>query len=127
MNEVLPIVGPQGTVVARADVSQEDGLFSGTVELSAMPASMLQKFIEYENVVNNQMFSLLDRIQDEVEALGLRARLGESEVTLDDLQIYPSDGAISFRVKGRSLTPAPSVTGSAAAFPALEAMPKTSN
>jgi hypothetical protein len=127
MSEKITIFDPQGADVGVADVSNEDGLFTGTVDLSAMPAAMLNKFAEYENIVNNQMFSFLDRIEEEIASLGLRARLGGAEVELDDVQMYPTDCTISFRTKNRPVSTTSIGTSVPAVFPPLDATPKTSN
>jgi hypothetical protein len=63
-----------------------------------MPAGMRRTFEEYEEIVNGQIFSLLDEIGDKVQSLSLRIVFADGrEARPDDLQIYPATGKVSFR------------------------------
>ena len=54
-------------------------------------------FAEYEEIVEGQMFSLLDDVERRVADLHLNVLLEDgAELRADDLQVYPTTGAISF-------------------------------
>lgn len=95
--QTVNLIDPNQTIVATAQVFQQDKGYRGRIDLNLMPASLRQKFIEYEEIVNGQMFSLLDEIEDQIAALRLKIRfaLGH-EAAITDLQIYPTTGRISF-------------------------------
>jgi hypothetical protein len=64
-----------------------------------MPPEMRRTFEEYEEIVNDQVFGLLDEIEDRINALSLRVVFNEGcESLIEDLQIYPSVNKVSFRV-----------------------------
>jgi hypothetical protein len=86
-------------VVAIAQVSKQDGTFTGWIDLRPMPASLQRLFEEYEEIVNTHMFSLLDAIEEQIEMLHLKAEFGDGhEAALTDVQIYPSTKKVSFQV-----------------------------
>ncbi len=95
----VKIIDQYRNVVATARVAERDGHFTGLSDLSLMPASLRQKFDEYEEVVNGQMFSLLDEIEEQIGALSLKVVFEEGvEFSVADLQIYPGGGRISFKI-----------------------------
>ena len=86
-------------VVATAQVAERDGYFAGLIDLSLAPTNLRRKFEEYEEIVNGQMFSLLDEIEEQIGALPLKVRFEEgSEFSIADLQIYPGKGRISIKI-----------------------------
>lgn len=91
-----------GVTVGVVCVSEESGFCSGEVELDVMPEFMVSIFRRYEEIVNGQMFSFLDEIEAEIAQIGIRFAAGkegdEGARRVDDLQIYPSTGGISFRL-----------------------------
>jgi hypothetical protein len=98
--KLITLLDPSGNVVARAQVGEEGGLFAGEVDLRHMPRALREKFDEYEEIVNGQMFSLLDEIEGQIAALGLRVVFpGGQESGIEDLQIYPTEQRLSFRLK----------------------------
>lgn len=100
MSQNITLIDGTGAVVAAAQVDQERELFSGPVDLGQMPQSMFRKFEEFEEIVNDQAFSALDEVQDEIERFGLKAVFENGrEEMLDNLQIYPSDSVLSFKLK----------------------------
>lgn len=100
MSQNITLIDATGAVVAAARVDHERELFSGPVDLGNMPKNMIRKFEEFEELVNDQTFSLLDRIQDEIERFGLKAVFEDGrQEGIDDLQIYPSDRVLSFKLK----------------------------
>ena len=105
--QLVTILDSAGRVVAHAEVSEGAGLFTGQVDLRAMPAALRQTFAEYEAIVNGQMFSLLDAIEGQVASLRPRVVFaGGQESTIEDLQIYPTTRRLSFRVATTADAPA---------------------
>lgn len=81
-------------------VSDEGAYFGGTIDLAATPTNIRALFEEFEEIVNGQMFALLDGVQDRIAALRLKAVCESTEeVAIGDLQAFPSTGDVSFRVK----------------------------
>ncbi len=95
----VTLLDAAGTVIARAEVSEEAGRFAGLIDLRPMPAALREVFSEYEQIVNGQMFALLDPIEERIAALRLRVIFpgGQAEA-VEGLQIYPAEQRISFRV-----------------------------
>jgi hypothetical protein len=94
---MVQLLDPSRTVVATAQVVEQDRKYSGRIDLSFMPVALQQKFREYEEIVNGQMFSLLDEIEEQIGALRLKIRFVTGyEVAIEDLQIYPATKRISF-------------------------------
>ena len=106
----VKIVDRLRNVVATAEVAERAGRFAGVIDLGPMPPGLRQKFEEYEEIVNGQMFSLLDEIEGQVRALSLKVVFeGGREASVEDLQVYPRTGRVSFTVLRE---PAQGVTGS---------------
>jgi hypothetical protein len=98
----LTILDPAGTLVARAEVKEEGGAFAGQIDLRAMPPGLRQTFDEYEEIVNGQMFSFLDAIEERIAALQLKVVFpGGQQTAVEDLQIYPTTQRLSFRLTTR--------------------------
>lgn len=109
----VTIIDQSRQVVATAKVSEQDGCFAGRIDLSSMPATLQLQFQEYEEMVNQQMFSFLDDLEEKIETLFLKAVFADGNVEqLTDVQIYPSPKSVSFKVI-RS-------TGSGRWFPRVE-------
>src|SRR5947209_1083116 len=84
--------------LATLDVSMVGDRFEGTIDTGKLPEELRQLFADFEEVVEGQMFSLLDPIEERVQAAQLQlAWDGGGTTRVDDLQIFPSTGAISFR------------------------------
>jgi hypothetical protein len=97
--KLITILDPSGNVVARAQVGEEGGRFAGEVDLRLMPRALREKFEEFEEIVNGQMFSFLDEIEEQIAALRLRVVFpGGQESGIEDLQIYPTEQRVSFRL-----------------------------
>jgi hypothetical protein len=93
------IVAPGQKIVALAQVSPHEGLFTGQVDLTPMPMPLQRLFGDYEETVNTQTFSLLDAVEEEIETLRLKTVFPNGhEVALTDLQIYPSTQNVSFKL-----------------------------
>ena|SRR5438874_8426997 len=95
----VKIIDPCRNVVATAQVAKQGDRLAGLIDLDLMPASLRQQFEEYEEIVNGQVFSLLDVIEEQIDTLGLRVVFGNgSEAAVEDLQIYPATGRVSFKI-----------------------------
>jgi hypothetical protein len=98
MSQTVRIVDQARKVVAVAQVEDKGSYFSGAVDLDPMPADLRQRFEEYESIVNDQVFSLLDAIEGQISALSFKAVFDDGrEILVEDLQIFPKGGTVSFR------------------------------
>lgn len=96
----MKLLGSDRSVLATAEVTDEGSHYGGTIDLRATPAELRALFAELEEVVNGQMFSFLDDIQGRIAATPILAAFDEvTVVPIDDLQVFPSTGDISFRVR----------------------------
>ena len=99
ITKIVKMIDRSRTVVATAQVVERGEEFTGWIDLSSMPASLRQKFEEYEEIINGQMFSFLDQIEEQIGAMLLKIRFDEGcETAVEDLQIYPSTRRISFKL-----------------------------
>lgn len=97
--QMVKLLDSSCTVVASAQVVEHGKEYRGKIDLSLMPARLQEKFAEYEEIVNGQMFSLLDEIEEQIRAMRLKIRFDAgNEVETDDLQIYPSTNRVSFKL-----------------------------
>ncbi len=69
---------------------------------------MCAVFDEFEEIVNGQMFSFLDEIEGKIAVLSLKAAFDSngSEVSVEELQVYPSTGDVSFKLAVVAVTSA---------------------
>lgn len=92
------LTDPSTTRLATLDVSPVDDRFEGTIDAGRLPDDLRQLFAEFEEVVEGQMFSLLDRVEDRIRAARLRVLWDDGASTpVSDLQVFPTTGAVSFR------------------------------
>jgi hypothetical protein len=95
-------VGLIQNIVAIAEVQNRGNYYSGSVNIDQMPQPLLSLFEEYEYLVNNQVLSLLDRIEDEIDINSFVVIFDEDiKFYIDDLQILPSSRMISFKLLDR--------------------------
>lgn len=88
-----------GVTVGVVHVTEASGFYRGEVELAVMPEQMVSVFRRFEEIAEGQMLSFLDDIEAEITQLGIRFAAGdEGARRVDDLQIHPSTGAISFHL-----------------------------
>jgi hypothetical protein len=100
------LIDQTGATVATVDVAYRDGHFEGTISLDAAPAHLRELFARFEEVVEGQMFGLLDAIEDQIAAVSLRAVFDDgAEAAVADLQVFACTGAVSF------VTPQPADAG----------------
>jgi hypothetical protein len=94
----LYLIDPSSARLASLDVSTVGDHFEGTLDLNQLPDDLRLLFTEFEEVVEGQMFSLLDRLDERIRAAQLRLDWGGGTSTsVEDLQVFPSTGAISFK------------------------------
>ena len=56
-------------------------------------------FDEFEEAVNDQIFSFADEIQAKIDSYGIRARFDDGlEAEVKDVQVFPSTGDVSFKL-----------------------------
>jgi hypothetical protein len=97
----VQLVDRSRAVLAVAQVADEGGYFGGTIDLRSTPAELRALFEEFEEIVNGQMFVFLDEVQERIGALPIRAVFDDgSETSIEDLQVFPSTGDVSFRLGG---------------------------
>jgi hypothetical protein len=90
-------------VLATAEVADEVGYYGGTIDLQLTPAHLRALFEEFEEIVNGQMFVFLDEIQKKIGSLPIKVVFDDGcEVCVEDLQVFPSTGDVSFRLAGVS-------------------------
>src|SRR5688572_30330903 len=86
--------------VAALDVQFRDGHYEGTVSLDSAPPQLQQLFEQFEEIVEGQMFGLLDDIEEKIETISLRVRFDDgAEAHIEDLQVFPSTNAVSFKTR----------------------------
>ncbi|MFO0956512.1 MAG: hypothetical protein U0800_03485 [Isosphaeraceae bacterium] len=95
----IKILDGDRNLVATADVEILKGGFSGGVDTGRMPGPIRALFDEYEEIVNNQVFSLLDAVENRIGAIPFTVVFEDGrESRAKDLQIFPGGGTISFQV-----------------------------
>src|SRR5262249_42960573 len=101
----VTLIDADRRVIATAQVAKEEGRYCGTIDLRPMPQETRRLFDEFEEIVNGQMFSFLDDIEDRISDLSLRVVFGDgAEAPINAVQIYPGGGRISFRL-AKNATP----------------------
>jgi hypothetical protein len=95
----VTIVDRGRDVVATADVEFLKDHYSGQVNIDRMSPPLRLLFEEYEEIVNDQVFSLLDQIEGQISAIPFVAVFDDGcEASVKDLQIFPRGGSVAFRV-----------------------------
>ena len=96
----VKLLGSDRSVLATAEVADEGLHYGGTVDLRGVPDDLRVLFEELEELVTGQMFSLVDGVQRRIAAIPVFAAFdGVAAVPVEDLQVFPSTGDISFRVR----------------------------
>ena len=99
VTQSVRIIDRAGNLVAAAAVVDEGDYFGGAGDLGSIPGALMPLFDEFELAINDQAFEAADAIQTRLAALELRVVFEVSpEACVDDLQVYPSTGDISFRL-----------------------------
>ena len=100
----VKLIDPSRQVLAVGQGVVNHDRFEGQVDARALSPSLYRIFQEYEEIVNGQIFSLLDEMEERIRALGIKAVLdGGDEARIEDLQLYPSTGLISFKIAPSTL------------------------
>ncbi|MBO0700565.1 MAG: hypothetical protein J2P46_19365 [Zavarzinella sp.] len=74
--------------------------YEGTITLARTPLDLRRLFDEYEELVEGQVFSRLNNIEERIAARRLRVVFDDgTESAVEDLQVYPSTGAVSFAAR----------------------------
>jgi hypothetical protein len=96
----LYLIDQSAARFAALDVSLIGDHFEGTISLKATPPQLKRLFDEYEKIVEGQMFSLLDEIEQKLNALQIRTVFDNGSVMyVCDLQIFPSTSSVSFKTR----------------------------
>lgn len=96
----IKLLSPSDDLLATGQVALEGDHFAGSLDLTPMPAPLLGTFQEFEAIVNGQIFSLLDDMEQRIHELAIKVAFDDgSEAFVADLQIYPSTGLASFVVR----------------------------
>lgn len=104
-SQCVTLIDQGRQVVATAQVAEQNGQFTGRIDLSPMPVPLQQLFTEYEEIVSTQIFSLLDAVEEQIAALHLAGVFEDGhEAALADVQIYPSTKKVSFQVRQRTVS-----------------------
>jgi hypothetical protein len=97
--QTVKFIDQARNTIAIACVGIEGDQYGGTIDLHGMPANLRALFDELEQVVNGQMFSFLDEIQEKIGTLPIKVVLENGqEMFLNDLQVYPSTAEVSFKL-----------------------------
>src|SRR5436309_12646396 len=97
-NRPLYLIDQNSARVAAVDVEFREDHFEGTISLDTIPPQLRQLFEQFEEIVEGQMFSLLDDIEEKIGAIPLRVFFENgAEADVTDLQVFPSTKAVSFK------------------------------
>jgi len=97
--KTIELIDGGGRLVAVAHVMDEGTHYGGTVDLSATPREVRSLFDSFEEMVNSQQFSCADAIEAKIDGLAIRAVLeGGCTAAVSDLQVFPEDGTVSFKI-----------------------------
>lgn len=87
------------------EVADVGKTYRGTVSLESAPPSVRELFAEFEACVEGQMFGLADELEHRIAALGCRVAFADGTAApVEDLQVYPSTGRISFKVDNKAVS-----------------------
>jgi hypothetical protein len=85
--------------IGTLNTTWDNGVFRGTICLDAAPPQLKRLFEEFEENVEGQMFNLADEIEKKISSLKLRIVFANGqEAPVEDLQVFPSTGRVSFKV-----------------------------
>ena len=91
--QFVTIVDREGKAVATGEVERRGDRYVGTADVGRMPGPIRELFEGYEEIVDGQMFGLLDGIEEQVGGLRLAAVFkGGGRADVEDLQIFPGAG-----------------------------------
>ncbi len=94
----MDLIDKCGNTVATLNVQRLGDHYEGEISLDTIPPKLRHLFEQFEEIVEGQMFSMLDDIEEQMETYSLRIRwIDGKESEIDELQVYPSTRAISFK------------------------------
>ena len=100
-NRSVKLVDSTGGVLATAKVADDEGIYTGTIDLQGAPPELRALFDEFEEIVNGQMFVFLDDIQARIASRAIKAIFEDGcAAPVRDLQVFPKAGDVSFRLAG---------------------------
>lgn len=100
------LIDSQKNILAKITISEiNENLYIGDITDDYLPDKIRKTFLRYEEIINGQMFSLLDEIETEINGFGLAVSQENDfkAFSIRDLQMM-SDGKISFRMPETKLT-----------------------
>lgn len=75
--------------IKRAEIkidSNQGNLFCGEIIIHTFTKNQMQTFKEFEELVNDQVFSLLDEVEEKIDSFGFKWK--EKNSSIVDFQIY---------------------------------------
>ncbi len=92
------LVDGQGNLIGMVRVSADGDLWSGEIDLSGAAPTILSLCTQFEELVNGQMLSRVDKLEAEFAQLGAQLVVAEGGTRpVADLQIFPAQREVSFR------------------------------
>ncbi|MBI1916950.1 MAG: hypothetical protein HYS12_19755 [Planctomycetes bacterium] len=105
-NRPIYLIDQTSARIASLDVRFREDHFEGTISLDMTPPQLRHLFEQFEEIVEGQMFSLLDGIEEEIGAVPLRVVFENgAEADVTDLQVFPSTKAVSFKTRQSTTVP----------------------
>jgi hypothetical protein len=96
--QTVRLIDRSRSLLAIAHVADEGDHFGGTIDLRDTPANLRALFDEFEEIVNGQMFSFLDEIEEKITSVPVKAVFENGqEMDIKDLQVFPTTGDVSFK------------------------------
>jgi hypothetical protein len=106
MPRPILLTDAHGNRVATVAVDQRGDYYSGSIDLEDLPGDLLHAFEEYEEIVSEQMFGLLDEAEEKIARYGLKIGLDDgNEAFIEDLQVFPGTRRVSFKLKATAPKP----------------------
>jgi hypothetical protein len=95
--ESVQIIDLDQNIVATARVEYNGEYYSGFINLDLMPEILLSQFREFELLVSQQVFSLLDEIYEQTKGSLFTVAFADGKnFALEEMHIYPNEGIVSF-------------------------------
>ena len=97
-HEYAHLIDRNAAKIAALEVQFRDDHYEGKILLDAAPPHVRQLFERFEEIVEGQIFGLLDDIEEKIATIPLRIRFDDGrDADVDDLQVFPSTNAVSFK------------------------------
>jgi hypothetical protein len=98
--ESVQIMDSRQNIVASAEVEYNGEYYSGFVNLDRMPQPLRSQLEEFESLVNDMILSLIDEIEEQIKITLFTVVFDDGrKFTLKNLQIYPNEGIVWFRLE----------------------------